>query len=298
MALSQREHGNPRDAFAQKCGHRRRLLGRDGAQGSPDRVGLFDESLRGFEDPDLWMRLAAVSGYACIDETLAVILRREQSVSRNLDSMRVAALRSMRKNRALLTAVAAARPLLAQLPCRRLYRLCQTRVPGGAGSASPTPTRCARADAVSSGPRTAVPRLLRDFLLRKPVSIVRPLDTLVLGSLANGTGRGTAGGRDLLAVALVLKSVRDFTRTGPEMADEVLRHYRPLSRMSRSRRLVVFALLITASMAFVGVVGEIVAVILLGIGYHPIAASSPRGCWPFCCSPRAASHTRCCSPRA
>lgn len=67
-----------------------------------DRVGLFDESLRGFEDPDLWMRLAAVSGYACIDETLAVILRREKSVSRNLDSMRGAALRSMRKNRTLL----------------------------------------------------------------------------------------------------------------------------------------------------------------------------------------------------
>jgi glycosyltransferase involved in cell wall biosynthesis len=66
------------------------------------RVGLFDENLRGFEDPDLWMRLAAVSGYACIDETLAVILRREKSVSRNLDAMRLAALRSMRKNRALL----------------------------------------------------------------------------------------------------------------------------------------------------------------------------------------------------
>jgi len=67
-----------------------------------ERVGLFDESLGGFEDPDLWMRLAAVSNYACIDETLAVILRREKSVSRNLDTMRVAALRSMRKNRALL----------------------------------------------------------------------------------------------------------------------------------------------------------------------------------------------------
>lgn len=67
-----------------------------------DRVGLFDESLRGFEDPDLWIRLAAVTGYACIDETLAIILRREKSVSRNLDNMRVAALRSMRKNRALL----------------------------------------------------------------------------------------------------------------------------------------------------------------------------------------------------
>src|SRR5436190_7329233 len=67
-----------------------------------ERVGLFDESLGGFEDPDLWMRLAAVSRYACIDEPLAVILRREKSVSRNLDSMRVGALRSMRKNRALL----------------------------------------------------------------------------------------------------------------------------------------------------------------------------------------------------
>jgi glycosyltransferase involved in cell wall biosynthesis len=67
-----------------------------------ERVGMFDESLGGFEDPDLWMRLAAVSGYACIDETLAVILRRERSVSRNLDTMRVAALRSMRKNRTLL----------------------------------------------------------------------------------------------------------------------------------------------------------------------------------------------------
>ena len=67
-----------------------------------NRVGLFDEDLRGFEDPDLWMRLAAVSGYACIDETLGVILRREKSVSRNLDAMRQAALRSMRKNRTLL----------------------------------------------------------------------------------------------------------------------------------------------------------------------------------------------------
>ena len=69
-----------------------------------ERVGLFDESLRGFEDPDLWMRLAAVSGYQCIAAPLAVILRREKSVSRNLDAMRVSTLRSMRKNRALLPA--------------------------------------------------------------------------------------------------------------------------------------------------------------------------------------------------
>jgi glycosyltransferase involved in cell wall biosynthesis len=69
-----------------------------------DRVGLFDESLRGFEDPDLWIRLAAVSGYACIDEPLVVILRREQSVSRNLVQMRKAALISLHKNRGLLPA--------------------------------------------------------------------------------------------------------------------------------------------------------------------------------------------------
>jgi glycosyltransferase involved in cell wall biosynthesis len=69
-----------------------------------DRAGLFDESLRGFEDPDLWIRLAAVSGYACIDEPLVVILRREHSVSRNLGNMRRAALASLRKNRNLLPA--------------------------------------------------------------------------------------------------------------------------------------------------------------------------------------------------
>jgi glycosyltransferase involved in cell wall biosynthesis len=71
-------------------------------RGLLDRVGLFDESLRGFEDPDLWIRLAAVSRYACIDEPLAVILRREHSVSRNLGNMRRAALASLRKNRDLL----------------------------------------------------------------------------------------------------------------------------------------------------------------------------------------------------
>jgi glycosyltransferase involved in cell wall biosynthesis len=67
-----------------------------------EQAGLFDESLRGFEDPDLWIRLAAVSDYACIDEPLAVILRREKSVSRNWETMREAALKSIRKNRDLL----------------------------------------------------------------------------------------------------------------------------------------------------------------------------------------------------
>ena len=132
-----------------------------------DRVGLFDESLRGFEDPDLWIRLAAVSGYACIDETLAVILRREKSVSRNLDAMRVAALRSMRKNRALL-------------PSRlrgRFWRNCLAGVytdyakpayrAGRLGLAYADTLRALMLSPLGRG-RLCL-GLLRDFLLRKPV---------------------------------------------------------------------------------------------------------------------------------
>ena len=132
-----------------------------------DRVGLFDETLRGFEDPDLWMRLAAVSGYACIDETLAVILRREKSVSRNLDAMRVAALRSMRKNRALL-------------PSRlrgRFWRNCLAGVytdyakpayrAGRLGLAYADTLRALMLSPLGRG-RLCL-GLLRDFLLRKPV---------------------------------------------------------------------------------------------------------------------------------
>jgi glycosyltransferase involved in cell wall biosynthesis len=132
-----------------------------------DRVGLFDESLRGFEDPDLWMRLAAVSGYACIDETLAVILRREQSVSRNLDSMRVAALRSLRKNRALLPSGLRG----------RFWRSCLAGVytdyakpayrAGRLGLAYADTLRALMLSPLGRG-RLCL-GLLRDFLLRKPV---------------------------------------------------------------------------------------------------------------------------------
>jgi glycosyltransferase involved in cell wall biosynthesis len=67
-----------------------------------DRVGGFDESLRSLEDIDMWMRLAAVAGYACLDEPLAVILKRPGSMSRNLEVMRAAAVAVMAKNRRLL----------------------------------------------------------------------------------------------------------------------------------------------------------------------------------------------------
>lgn len=66
------------------------------------RAGGFDESLRSLEDIDMWMRLAALGDYACIDESLAVIEKSANSMSGNLDVMRAAAIQVMRKNRALL----------------------------------------------------------------------------------------------------------------------------------------------------------------------------------------------------
>lgn len=70
------------------------------------RAGEFDVTLRCLEDIDMWMRLAAISSYACIDEPLSVILKRPDSMSRNLDKMRESALQVMRKNRHLLAPAA------------------------------------------------------------------------------------------------------------------------------------------------------------------------------------------------
>jgi glycosyltransferase involved in cell wall biosynthesis len=66
------------------------------------QVGDFDESLRSLEDIDMWMRLAAVASYGCIPEPLTVLLKHPDSMSRNLDVMREAAIRVMEKNRGLL----------------------------------------------------------------------------------------------------------------------------------------------------------------------------------------------------
>jgi glycosyltransferase involved in cell wall biosynthesis len=66
------------------------------------RSGGFDESLRSLEDIDMWMRLAALGGYACIDEPLAAIEKSAASMSGNLDVMRASAMQVMRKNRGLL----------------------------------------------------------------------------------------------------------------------------------------------------------------------------------------------------
>jgi glycosyltransferase involved in cell wall biosynthesis len=69
-----------------------------------ERAGMFDESLKSLEDIDMWMRLAAITGYACVPEPLTVVLRSHDSMSRNLDVMRASAIRVLRKNRHLLAA--------------------------------------------------------------------------------------------------------------------------------------------------------------------------------------------------
>lgn len=66
------------------------------------KAGFFDESLTGLEDTDMWIRFAAISNYCCIPETLTVILKRPNSVSRSLSNMRNSGLEVLQKNKHLL----------------------------------------------------------------------------------------------------------------------------------------------------------------------------------------------------
>ncbi len=66
------------------------------------QAGFFDESLKSLEDIDMWMRYAAFSEYCCVPETLTIITKRPDSMSRNLVTMRTSAIRVLRKNRTLL----------------------------------------------------------------------------------------------------------------------------------------------------------------------------------------------------
>ncbi len=67
------------------------------------QAGFFDESLHSLEDIDMWMRYAALAEYACIPETLTIITKRPDSMSRNLATMRESAMQVLRKNRTLLS---------------------------------------------------------------------------------------------------------------------------------------------------------------------------------------------------
>jgi glycosyltransferase involved in cell wall biosynthesis len=67
-------------------------------------VGLFDRSLTSLEDIDMWMRLAGITKFDCVPEPLAVIMRRDGSMSSDYAGMKENACRVMKKNRKLLAA--------------------------------------------------------------------------------------------------------------------------------------------------------------------------------------------------
>lgn len=69
-----------------------------------ERTGGFDARLRGAEDTDQWVRLAAAGRYACLPELQVVVTRNPGSVSRNREAMRRGALDCLDKNRPLLPA--------------------------------------------------------------------------------------------------------------------------------------------------------------------------------------------------
>ncbi len=62
----------------------------------------FDETLKSLEDIDMWMRLSVRMNYFCICEPLTVIVKRDQSMSRNLKIMKKSTFFVLKKNRYLL----------------------------------------------------------------------------------------------------------------------------------------------------------------------------------------------------
>ncbi|TMH15783.1 MAG: hypothetical protein E6H64_16670 [Betaproteobacteria bacterium] len=99
---------------------------------------------------------------------------------------------------------------------------------------------------------------------------MQPLDALVFAALAHGALLALLVAAIFSAV-LFVKSIIDFTRTGPEMAEEVLTHYRLYLAYSLAR-LVGFAFLISAFLAFLGILAYAVSLILFGASYRPAVA--------------------------
>jgi arylsulfatase A-like enzyme len=94
-------------------------------------------------------------------------------------------------------------------------------------------------------------------------------------SVIDSLGRGLVTSLAVAAVFTIVvlwKSVFDFTRTGPQMTDEVLSHYRMYLTYSLAR-LGAFAFLITSSLAFIGVTAYVLGLVLSGARYRPLWAA-------------------------
>ena len=96
------------------------------------------------------------------------------------------------------------------------------------------------------------------------------LDTGMLTALARGAAVALVVGA-VTAVVLLAKSLLDFTRTGPEMAEEVLTHYR-LYLVYSLARLAAFAFALSSFMAFVGIMAYVAGLVIFGASYQPSLA--------------------------
>lgn len=98
-----------------------------------------------------------------------------------------------------------------------------------------------------------------------------PADTFFVAALANGSAMSALVAAAFSAVLLV-KSLLDFTRTGPELADEVMSHYRLYLARSLAK-LVGVALLVAAFAAWPGTIAYAIGLLLTGAPYEPWVAA-------------------------
>jgi arylsulfatase A-like enzyme len=102
--------------------------------------------------------------------------------------------------------------------------------------------------------------------------IVTPTDLIVVNSLREAA-KLSAAIAAVFTLLVFVKSLADFTRTGPQMVDEVLGHYRAYLVYSLSR-LVFFAFLISYFLAFLGAVAYVIGVAIFEVPYSPLAAGT------------------------
>jgi arylsulfatase A-like enzyme len=100
--------------------------------------------------------------------------------------------------------------------------------------------------------------------------IINDADLAALGLLWRAAQAGALVAA-VFTLLVFVKSLSDFTRTGPQMADEVLRHFH-LYLAASLARLVFFALLLATGMAFIGATAYVLGVLMFEASYDPVVA--------------------------
>ena len=98
------------------------------------------------------------------------------------------------------------------------------------------------------------------------------IDTQMLDTLWQGAGV-TAAVAAVFTLLVFVKSLTDFTRTGPQMTDEVLGHYR-LYLMGSLARLVFYAFLISFYLGFTGALAYALGVVIFALPFGAAACAA------------------------